>query len=183
MKLKSVILMASAAILLTACTPNPNIDDTARNERIAQKQAVEGCTLLESHQAYRDCLIATAQKNSPKTFVAAENSNGQAVIVIKSNTPCDSTCVTPQKTVIETEVVKTVTVTKPKPVVTETVTEVVKTPTVTEEVQVQEVVAPVPEKEKTWWEQYQANKKPEVAAPVKCPCPDPNDPCPQCIEK
>lgn len=47
--------------------------------------------------------------------------------------------------------------------------------------------APVPvapDPDPTWWETYQAEKKPEpVPAQPVCPCPDPNDPCPQCFDK
>ena len=41
-------------------------------------------------------------------------------------------------------------------------------------------VAPPPEP--TWWQEYQTTKKVEPVKPV-CPCPDPNDPCPQCVDK
>ena len=35
---------------------------------------------------------------------------------------------------------------------------------------------------KTWWETYQETKQP-AQPKVVCPCPDPNDPCPQCVTK
>ena len=45
-------------------------------------------------------------------------------------------------------------------------------------------VARAPEPDPTWWETYQAEKQPEpVPAQPVCPCPDPNDPCPQCFDK
>lgn len=44
------------------------------------------------------------------------------------------------------------------------------------------VPAPQPLPDKTWWETYQEEKQP-VKPTVVCPCPDPNDPCPQCVTK
>ncbi len=58
---------------------------------------------------------------------------------------------------------------------------VTTTETVTEK-PIEVVPAPEPLPEKTWWETYQEEKAPE-APKVVCPCPDPNDPCPQCNPK
>lgn len=44
------------------------------------------------------------------------------------------------------------------------------------------VPAPQPLPDKTWWETYQEEKQPAKPT-VVCPCPDPNDPCPQCVTK
>ncbi len=44
------------------------------------------------------------------------------------------------------------------------------------------VPAPQPLPDKTWWETYQEEKTPAKPT-VVCPCPDPNDPCPQCVTK
>ena len=54
---------------------------------------------------------------------------------------------------------------------------VVNSETITETVPPPE---PILEKEETWWSQYK--KQPAQPAPV-CPCPDPNEPCPQCVDK
>lgn len=56
-----------------------------------------------------------------------------------------------------------------------------KTETVVEK-PVEVVPMPQPLPEKTWWETYQETKQP-VQPKVVCPCPDPNDPCPQCVTK
>ncbi len=56
---------------------------------------------------------------------------------------------------------------------------VTTTETVTEK-PVEVVPMPEPLPEKTWWETYQETKEPPK---VVCPCPDPNDPCPQCNSK
>lgn len=58
---------------------------------------------------------------------------------------------------------------------------VTTTETVTEK-PIEVVPAPEPLPEKTWWETYQETKEPE-APKIVCPCPDPNDPCPQCNPK
>lgn len=57
---------------------------------------------------------------------------------------------------------------------------VTTTETVTEK-PVEVVPMPEPLPEKTWWETYQEEKQPEPK--IVCPCPDPNDPCPQCVGK
>lgn len=56
---------------------------------------------------------------------------------------------------------------------------VTTTETVTEK-PLEVVPMPEPLPEKTWWETYQETKE---APKVVCPCPDPNDPCPQCNSK
>ena len=56
---------------------------------------------------------------------------------------------------------------------------VTTTETVTEK-PLEVVPMPEPLPEKTWWETYQETKE---TPKVVCPCPDPNDPCPQCNSK
>lgn len=58
---------------------------------------------------------------------------------------------------------------------------VTTTETVTEK-PIEVVPMPEPEPEKTWWETYQEEKQP-TEPKIVCPCPDPNDPCPQCVGK
>ena len=58
---------------------------------------------------------------------------------------------------------------------------VTTTETVTEK-PVEVVPMPEPLPEKTWWETYQEGQ-PESEPKIVCPCPDPNDPCPQCVGK
>lgn len=45
------------------------------------------------------------------------------------------------------------------------------------------VPMPQPLPDKTWWETYQEEQQPAPLPTVVCPCPDPNDPCPQCVVK
>lgn len=174
MKIKNILGIAVICLGVSACYYyNPNDKGAERAEKLAMKRAQEGCLLLDDHEAYRNCIITTMKQNSPKTYVIAENSNGEPVAIIKSNTPCDGTCNASQ-TIVKTEVKKTV---------IEEPAKVIETSTVqTEEVA---ALAPVVEtpKEKTWWENYQENKPADKPATVKCPCEDPNDPCPECVEK
>lgn len=44
------------------------------------------------------------------------------------------------------------------------------------------VSEPTVKQEQTWWKTYQEQRPVAPQKPV-CPCPDPNDPCPQCYEK
>lgn len=177
MKLKHIACAVIGFSLLTACYPYELDDADGRAERLAEKRAVEGCKMGDEHKDYRDCVIATAQNNSPKTYVTGEDTQGRAIAIIKSDKPCTN-CVTTQ-TVVET--VEVVQETKPaQPMIaTPTVKETVVT-TITAEPVIKEV--PVPE-DKTWWDEYKAQKKPEPVVEVKCPCEDPNDPCPQCVQK
>jgi hypothetical protein len=68
-----------------------------------------------------------------------------------------------------------VVVQQPKTVTVERTETVVEKP-------VEVVPMPQPLPEKTWWETYQEEKQP-AQPKVVCPCPDPNDPCPQCVTK
>ncbi|MDY6407837.1 MAG: hypothetical protein SPL08_03950 [Pseudomonadota bacterium] len=45
-------------------------------------------------------------------------------------------------------------------------------------------VQPTEPKPTTWWDTYQQKKgkTPTAQKPI-CPCPDPNEPCPQCVDK
>ena len=182
MKTKNILGIVAICLGVSACYYyNPEDRSAERTEKLAMKRAYEGCTFTDDHEAYRNCLLTTAAHNSPKTFVVAEDSNGRSLAIIKSNTTCDGTCDLVQ-TVSKTEVKTTVTEEPAKVIKTEIVEvpvvqdEIIEIPTaktvVTEEV-----------KEKTWWENYQENKPEDTPTKVKCPCEDPNDPCPQCVEK
>lgn len=181
MKTKNILGIVAVCLSISACYYyNPEDRGAERAEKLAMKRAQEGCLLLDDHEAYRNCIIATMKRNSPKTYIIAENSNGDPVAIIKSDVPCDGACRASQTT-IQTEVKKVV-ITEPTKIIEKTTTEV-KTPDVQiEEVAVQKPVQEQP-KEKTWWDNYQENKPADTTAPVKCPCEDPNDPCPQCVEK
>lgn len=177
MKTKNILGIIAVCLALSACYYyNPEDRGAERAEKLAMKRAFEGCLLIDDHEAYRNCLLTTMQQNSPKTFITAEDSNGNPLAIIKSNTPCDETCSTAQ-TIVKTEIKTTVTE-EPAKVIK---TEIVDIATTTEPVEPTKVVEEP--KEKTWWENYQENKPEDKPAEVKCPCEDPNDPCPQCVEK
>ena len=176
MKVKNILGIMAVCLSLSACYYyNPDDQRAARTEKLAMKRASEGCIYTDDHEAYRNCLLATAAQNSPKTFVVAEDSNGRPLAIIKSNVPCDETCKASQ-TVVKTEVKTTVTEEPEKVIKTEVVEMPISQP------ETIDVVVEEP-KEKTWWENYQENKPEDKPTEVKCPCEDPNDPCPQCVEK
>lgn len=181
MQLKHIFCAIVGFSLLTACYPFKTDDPDGRAQRIAERRSIAGCGEWDDHEGYRDCVIATANAQTPKTYITAEDSDGRAIAVMKSTKPCEGYCPPANtKTVIQTEVIRTVEVTP-----TKTTTTVV--PVVAQEETIKVVETPktetIQETEKTWWQDYQENKKPEPASTIKCPCPDPNDPCPQCVDK
>lgn len=163
MKLKSVFFMMGITLCVTACAYNTDDRTAERQDRLMYKQATDGCSGFSEHEAYRNCLIKTMQEKSPKTYVTAEDSNGKPVAIIKGEKPCETTCsATKTVTTVET-----------------TTTEVVLPPKVTQTVSEPQPIV----EDKTWWDEYQENKPETKIEEVKCPCEDPNDPCPQCVEK
>lgn len=167
-KLLPAVLMLTA---LAGCTWYQT-DYTQENaENRAIKKSIEGCRMDDDHAAYRECLIQTQLKNSPKTYTTSELPNGEPLAIIRG------------AQVKETEKEITVVIEKVE----------ILTPTATEEVEVkEEVITPMPQQpapkpqpqpvvEKTWWETYQANKP--LPQQVQCSCDDPNVSCPQCYEK
>lgn len=230
MKLTSILCLTTVCLTMGGCYYyDPTDRAMERAEKLAMKRAYQGCLFLDDHEAYRNCVITTLEQNSPKTFVVAENSNGDPVAIIKSSVPCDQNCPAGQ-TIVKTEVTKTITeepvkkviIIKPmgqvdmpkaqtiktEEVVVQEVTTIAEKNTeqpqkATEtEIETKEVTLPVKQQtettpivikelpqpteqpqEQTWWDKYQDNKTPEKTVTVKCPCEDPNDPCPECVEK
>ena len=79
-----------------------------------------------------------------------------------------------QTTVVKTqEIVAQVPVEQPLP----------PPPVVQPVVMPQPVAAPAPQQDPSWWDSYQQTRTTPVVTQPVCPCPDPNDPCPQCFEK
>ena len=195
MKTKNILGIVTVCLALNACYYyEPGDRGAERAEKLAMKRAFEGCVLIDEHEAYRNCLLTTMQQNSPKTFITAEDSNGNPLVIIKSNTPCNETCRASQ-TIIKTEVKRTVTEEPAKVIKTEIVdiepkktqaiepTKIVEEPKAVEPKAVEPTKVIEEQKEKTWWENYQENKPEDKPAEVKCPCENPNIPCPQCVEK
>lgn len=190
MKMKNIVWLSVGALMLSGCYYfNPADRAEERADRLAQKKAFYGCQFVDDNTSYRNCVIETIQRSTPKTYTTAENSNGQAIAIIKSTTPCDGPCSAGQAQV-KTEITRTVktlpaettkTVSEPKPA-TQVVVETVETVEIPTPAVVIEDIPQTP-KEESWWENYQKNKKADTTEPVKCPCEDPNDPCPQCVDK
>lgn len=209
MKKLAIILCAGAAV--TACSNFEPDLDMARdirdeNNRLAREEV--GCTFAGDHDAYRQCVLNTYYKSKPKTFVTGRTEDGKALAILKNESTSSydestGTYKTERVIVIETEE-RLVDIPSPSPIaptadLIETVPplpEATETPaipdpndnkvitdTVEEQVAITETVPPpepILEKEETWWSQYK--KQPAPPAPV-CPCPDPNEPCPQCVDK
>ena len=182
-----------------------------RDAMLLQKRMKEGCTFVRDQDAYRECLLNTYYSQYPKGYQTAELVDGEPIAVISNSntgymqnqyattqvaplpaiaspqivpysttevTTTDTTFtqeyVTPQATVVQTrEVVAQVPVEAPLP----EPENVVRTVAMPEPVQ-----QPVVQQDPTWWDNYQQNRT-VVQPTVKCPCDDPNDPCPQCYEK
>lgn len=210
--MKKLGIVLAACGFVAACTsyePDQDIAAEKRREaQVAYHQDV-GCPMVDDHEAYRNCVINTYYKNSPKTFVPAKLPDGRSVAIIRNDqTSSYDEATDTYKTervvvietvetisgkpaeakmpVVETPVIETPAPT-PAPVVAEQPKPAPKAESVIEiEVESTPKAEPVPAetevREQTWWETYQKEKPAEVAAP-QCPCPDPNEPCPQCIDK
>ena len=171
-----------------------------------------GCQFLDTQKAYRDCLLATYNAQKPKTYSITTTASGQPVAVVSNGALATTTSATTAQTNVvqmaegqqiqqyipvnidgtpvcptapgqpctyQTQEVYQAQM--PPMVEGPTTVTVTTTETVTEK-PVEVVPMPEPLPEKTWWETYQEVKEPETPK-VVCPCPDPNDPCPQCVGK
>ena len=202
-----VILLG--CVLLGGCVAHETDFQVAQEERDAMllnKRMKEGCQFVRDQDAYRECLLNTYYSQYPKGYRTAELVDGEPIAVISNSqsyqgqrmvsqvaplpsagpqivpystsevTTVDSTYtqdyVAPQQTTIvkSQEIVAQVPVPPPAPVVQPVVIP-------------QPVVTPAPQKDPSWWENYQQTRVITPTVTVKCPCDDPNDPCPQCYEK
>ena len=192
--MKKLSLILGVCAIITGCSyMDPNLE-SAQETRDANRDAYRqefGCTATDEHAAYRNCLLNTYYGSKPKTFSTHTNKDGKSVAVIKNETKesydADThTYKTERVIVIETEErlvpapVATPAPDEPKEenVVTET------TKVIAEEIPAKEDIIPVePTPQKTWWDTYQEEKEEVKTEEPVCPCPDPNDPCPQCVDK
>lgn len=196
--MKKILVISIAAGLLSACTAyNPDVDATQarRDARRLETRSEVGCPFAEDHRAYRDCVVNTYYARKPRTFTVSVLDDGDALAIVR-NTSRNHVVTTEKIIVVETvETImqpQTQTIVRQVPVQTIRVVEhvpgqpvVVRQPAPVAEqaplpLQIVEetVVAPAPEK--TWWETYQVAPQPSA---VQCPCPNPNEPCAQCIDK
>ncbi len=220
MKKLGIILVACGTV--AACTSfEPDMDKAAEIRKEAQIQYHEevGCPMVDDHEAYRNCVIKTYDKNTPKTFVPARLPDGRSVAILRNEettsydeqtgtyetervvvietvetiaptTEAVTTTETTTTTVEEPAASVTTTTTVTKEPVTQ-VTETVTTTNATEPTESVTITTPVTEteptvveeKEQTWWDTYQKDKPATKPTKPQCPCPDPNEPCPQCVDK
>ena len=182
-----------------------------RDALLLNKRMKEGCQFVRDQDAYRECLLNTYYSQYPKGYRTAELTDGEAIAIVSDSkasygsyqgqrmvsqvaplpssgpqivpyatsevTTVDSTYtqeyVAPQATVVKTqEIVAQVPLPTPQP---EPVVQPVVIP--------QPVATPAPQQDPSWWNNYQQTRVITPAPTVKCPCEDPNDPCPQCYEK
>lgn len=194
--MKKLLCLGVALTMLSACSSyNPDLDKAAekRAENRAEVRSEIGCQFANDHEAYRRCLLSTYKNRRPKTFATSQDCKGQPVAVVSKGAPIDSaascmyqtqglyemsvpcpTCQvhTQQHYVIEEQQQRYV-IEQPK---------IIERKEVIVEKPVEVVPMPQPLPDKTWWETYQEEQKP-VEPKIVCPCPDPNDPCPQCVTK
>ncbi|MBP5343724.1 MAG: hypothetical protein J6Y85_01425 [Alphaproteobacteria bacterium] len=198
---KTLVIMGS--LLLSACVAHDtDLDAQAaqRQEKLNERQQTTGCTFARDHDAYRNCILNTYYMRQPQTYIPAELDNGQPLAVTgpryHAGTPVLQAIVEPQpqrlwaaptveahSTSVETVCEKSY---QPQEAVI-TTTEMPLNPPPPEVIVVEQEVAPAPAPQpepqpRTWWKEYQENK-PAPAPEPKCPCEDPNDPCPQCYNK
>ena len=194
--MKKLLCLGVALTMLSACSSyDPDIDTAAekRAENRGEVRAEIGCQFANDHEAYRRCLLSTYENSKPKTFTTSQDCKGQPVAVVSKDAKASATpCLYQSQDVYEMAVPCPTCQVQPQPQVQVQVQPqqqyVIEPPKVIEQKEivvekpVEVVPMPQPLPEKTWWETYQEEQKP-VAPKVVCPCPDPNDPCPQCVTK
>ncbi len=202
-------LVILGALVLSACTVGHETDlDAAAQKRalnIETRHQATGCTFVRDHDEYRNCLLNTYNLQKPATYHTSTLQDGRPVAIVNPTVQGVAPCGLPaiqtqqryewaapttasQTTTVETlcqkkfepqqTVIQTTEEVMPAPIPEEPQTEVIfvqQEPTDAMEITEQTVV--VPEPEPVVWAQA-----PMAAEPV-CPCPDPNDPCPQCYDK
>ncbi len=200
--MKKLLCLTLGLSFLTACSSfDPDLDSAAekRAENIAQKRAELGCPLLDANASYRDCVVETYNRTHPRTFTTSTLPDGQPVVVIRSSgqefvVPAEKRIVITKQEVIkeavpaeqvsiEVQETNDSVVYSQQPQVQTNSEKVITTQTTKTTVHQPDRIIVTPVKEKTWWETYQTTKKPTQSRTIVCPCPDPNAPCPECVEK
>ena len=210
MNKSSVALLA--CVLLGGCVAHETNFQVAQEERDAMllsKRMKEGCQFVRDQDAYRECLLNTYYSQYPKGYQTAELIDGEPIAIISdaragcgasqnqrivsqvAPLPSSGPQIIPYATSEVTTVDSTYTQNYTAPQAT-----IVKTQEVVAQVPVsqslpppqpvvmpQPVVTQVPQQDTSWWDNYQQTRTTPVVNQPVCPCPDPNDPCPQCFEK
>ncbi len=188
--MKKLLCLGVALTMLSACSSyDPDIDAAAekRAENRAEVRAEIGCQFANDHDAYRRCLLSTYENNKPKTFTTSQDCKGQPLAVVsngstKGATGTVSPCLYQTQDVYEMTMPCPTCQVQPQPQFVVEQPQVIEQKEVVVEKPVEVVPMPQPLPEKTWWETYQEEQKP-AEPKIVCPCPDPNDPCPQCVTK
>lgn len=185
--MKKLVCLSVALTMLSACTSyDPDLDSAAekRAENRAEVRAEIGCQFADDHDAYRRCLLSTYKKNKPKTFTASQDCSGRPVAVVSNGKVADTAtpCLYQTQDVYEMSIPTVPCPTCQQQQYVVEPPKVIEQKEVVVEKPVEVVPMPQPLPEKTWWETYQEEQKP-AEPKVVCPCPDPNDPCPQCVTK
>ena len=193
--MKKHLLVILGCSLLGACVAHETDMQAAQERRdaaLAQKRAETGCTFIRDHDAYRQCIMNTYYMQHPQGYATQELTTGQPIAVISNPgcgapgcnakvapLPASGPQIVPFSTSESRTTETTCTQNYQAQEASVTTTEVLPPPA-----PVKIMTEPAPAPEPTWWETYQEEKKPEPTPkkPV-CPCPDPNDPCPQCFDK
>ena len=197
--MKHYLIALLGCSLLGGCVAHETdfqVAQAKRDAALMQKRSEVGCTFIRDRDAYRQCLMNTYYMQHPQTYETQELTTGQPVAVISNPRagcgvptcsakvaplPASGPQIVPYSASESRTVETTCTQNYQAQEASVTTTEVLPPPA---PVQITTQPAPQPDPDPTWWETYQAQKKP-AAAPAKpvCPCPDPNDPCPQCFDK
>lgn len=193
--MKKITCAILSLTLLSACASyDADMDrsEARRARHRAHIQEEQGCRGLDEHAAYRQCAIDTFYRTHQTPYTMSTLPGGRPLVIIKRS----------NGNIIETKqtiVTKTVETSDPviqeptgvAPVFDETVLikerpqpalYIMETTSPRETIVIEEkAVKPV--KAPTWWENYQTTKKTDAGDAPKCPCADPNAPCPQCTLK
>jgi len=107
-----------------------------------------------------------------------------AQVIVQEVAPCGAAtnCVFKTQELYEAEMAPCTTCAQQKVIVEQPKVVTVTTTETVVEKPLEVVPAPKPLPNETWWETYQKEKAP-TEPKVVCPCPNPNDPCPQCVTK
>jgi hypothetical protein len=154
-KTERVIVIETEERLVPVPVIVPNSEEVPVPERLEEK------TIIEETKNIITETENTIAEVEPET-IATETENTIAEV---------------EPETIATETENTTAEIEPENIVTET-------EIITEEIPTKEDIIPVePAPQKTWWDTYQEEKENEVSLEPVCPCMDPNDPCPQCVDK
>ena len=109
--MKKTSLILGTCLFLSACGGYEiDLDKTAeiRNENRRVYHQEYGCSLMKENESYRQCILNTYQKNTPKTYITDNTADGKSLAIIRNDTTSSydaerGTYKTERVVVIETE--------------------------------------------------------------------------------